>query len=65
MFVELTLECHDFDKRPVGVMTEKRKLKVTVSTLDRFHDESECRSLMPARCIVDSEGVTPGRDGQR
>jgi len=27
-----------------------------VSTLDRFHDESECRLLMPACYIVDSEG---------
>ena len=43
MFVQLTLERHDFDKRYVAGMTEKRKLNVTVSTLDRFHDESEHR----------------------
>jgi hypothetical protein len=43
-------------------MTEKRILKVTVSTLDRFHDESEYRLRIPARYIVDSEGVTPGRE---
>ena len=41
LFVQLTLERHDFDKRSVVGMTEKRKLKGTVSTLDRFHDESE------------------------
>ena len=56
------LERHDFDKRSVVGMTEKRKLKVTVSTLDRFHDESEYRLRIPARYIVDSEGVTPGRE---
>ena len=43
MFVQLTLERHDLDKRYVGGMTEKRKLKVTVNTLERFHDESEHR----------------------
>jgi hypothetical protein len=43
-------------------MTEKRKLKVTVSTVDRFHDESEYRLPMPPRYIVDSEVVTPGRE---
>jgi hypothetical protein len=37
LFVRLTLERHDFDKRSVGGMTEKPKLKVTVSILDRFH----------------------------
>jgi hypothetical protein len=40
-------------------MTEKRKLKVTVSTLDSFHEESQYRLKMPAHYIVDSEGVTP------
>src|SRR5262244_1033027 len=43
LFVQLTLERHDLDKRYVGGMTEKRKLKVTVNTLERFHDESEHR----------------------
>jgi hypothetical protein len=43
-------------------MTEKRKLKFTVSTLDRFHAESEYRLPIPARYIIDSEGVTPGRE---
>jgi hypothetical protein len=62
LFVQLTLERHDFDKRSVVGMTEKRKLKVTVSTLDRFHDESEHRLPIPARYIVDSERVTPGRE---
>jgi hypothetical protein len=62
LFVQLTLERHDFDKRSVVGMTEKRKLKVTVSTLDRFHDESEYRLPISARYIVDSEGVTPGRE---
>lgn len=62
LFVQLTLERHDFDKRSVVGMTEKRKLKVTVSTLDRFRDESEYRLRIPARYIVDSEGVTPGRE---
>jgi hypothetical protein len=33
----LIVEHHDFGKRSVGRMTEKRKLKVTVSTLDRLH----------------------------
>ena len=47
LFVQLTLERHDFDMRYVGRMTEKRKLKVTVSTLDRFHDESEHRLPFP------------------
>lgn len=32
----LTVERHDFDKRSVGGTTEKRKLKVTVSTVHRF-----------------------------
>ena len=63
LFVQLTLERHDFDKRTIGEIREKRKLKVTVSTLDRFHDESEYRLPIPARYIVDSEGVTPGRGG--
>jgi hypothetical protein len=62
LFVQLTLERHDFDKRSVVGMTEKRILKVTVTTLDRFHDESEHRLPIPARYIVDSEGVTPGRE---
>jgi len=62
LFVQLTLERHDFDKRSVVGMTEKRILKVTVSTLDRFDDESEYRLRIPARYIVDSEGVTPGRE---
>ena len=62
LFVQLTLERHDFDKWSVVGMTEKRKLKFTVSTLDRFHDESEYRLRIPARYIVDSEGVTPGRE---
>lgn len=39
----LTVERQDFDKPAVGGMTEERKLKVTVSTLDRSHDESEHR----------------------
>jgi len=39
-------------------MTEKRKLKVTVSEVDRFHEESEHRLPIPARQIVDSKGVT-------
>lgn len=56
----LTVERHDFDMRSGGRMTEKRKLKVTVSTLDRFHDESENRFPIPTRYIVDSEDVTPG-----
>lgn len=62
LFAQLTLERHDFDKRSVVGMTEKRKLTFTVSTLDRFHDESEYRSPISARYIVDSEGVTPGRE---
>jgi hypothetical protein len=32
--VQLTLERHDFDKRSVVGMTDKRILKVTESTLD-------------------------------
>ncbi len=51
----LTVERHDFDKRSVGGMTETRKLKVTVSTLDMFHDESEHTLPIPTRYIVDSE----------
>jgi hypothetical protein len=39
-------------------MTEKRKLEVRGHTLERFHDESEHRLPIPARYIVDSEGVT-------
>jgi hypothetical protein len=62
LFVQLTPERHDFDKRSVGGTTEKPKLKVTVSILDRFHDESEHRLPIPGRYIVDSEGMTPGRD---
>jgi hypothetical protein len=58
LFVQLTLERHDFDKRSVGGMTEKAELEVTVSTLDRVHDESEDRLPIPARYSVDSEGVT-------
>jgi hypothetical protein len=65
LFVQLTLERHDFDKRSVVGMTDKRILKVTDSTLDRFHDESEYRLPIPPRYIVDSEGVTPGRGRQR
>ena len=57
----LTVERQDFDKPAVGGMTEERKLKVTVSTLDRSHDETEHRSPTPTRYIVDSEGVTPAR----
>jgi len=33
-----------------------------VSTLDRFHDESEYRLPIPAPYNIDSEGVTPGRE---
>ena len=65
LFVQLTLERHDFDKRSVVGMTDKRILKVTESTLDRFHDELEYRLPIPPRYIVDSEGVTPGRGRQR
>jgi hypothetical protein len=57
----LTVERHDFDKRPVGGMTEEWKLKVTASTLDSFHDEPEHRLPIPTHYIVDSEGVTPGK----
>src|SRR5215831_16701980 len=48
LFVQLALERHDFDKRSVGGMTEKQKLEVRLSTLDRFHDESEHRLPIPA-----------------
>src|ERR1700728_3763344 len=65
LFVQLTPERHDFDKRSVGGMIEKPKLKVTVSILDRFHDESEHRLAIPGRYIVESEGMTPGRGRQR
>jgi hypothetical protein len=58
LLVQVTPERHDFDKRPVGGMTEEPKLKIRVSTLDRFHDESKHRLPIPARYIVDSEGVT-------
>ena len=47
LFVQLTLERHDFDKRSVGGMTEEQKIKATVSTLDKVHDESEHRLPSP------------------
>ena len=31
-------------------------------TLDRFHDESECRLPMPARYVIDKEGIICAAD---
>ncbi len=32
------------------------------STLDRFHDETDYRLPMPARCVIDKEGIIRAAD---
>jgi peroxiredoxin len=47
------------------VLPERELYKSFGSTLDRFHDESEYRLPMPARYVIDEEGIISCRRSER